>query len=163
MTNKKYIIFFAALAAFLIAPFFLMHVSAQSCPPYVPSQLCGPYQNGAGGINTLIHNVIEFIFAIAGLVVLIFIIFAGFKFITSGGDAGKKEEAQKQIVAAVIGLLIIVFSFFIVQLIFSLLGLGSATGIELPCGITTNDQPTPTNCLGTDTPTQSAPGGVTNP
>lgn len=121
---------------------------------WVPSFLTHQYDVGSGGINTLIQNVIQFVFAIAGLVVLGFIVFAGFKFITSGGDAGKKEEAQKQIVAAVIGLLIIVFSFFIVQLVFNLLGIGSVRDIQLPCG-NQNQNPGST-ATGTQAPCFSA-------
>jgi hypothetical protein len=147
--NKKLFValtVFVALLAGTVA-FGTVHAASNTCASFVPNFLCAQYNNGANGINTLIKNIITFVFAIAGVVVLAFIIWAGFKFMTSGGDSGKKEEAQKQIVAAVIGLLIIVFSFFIVQLIFQLLGLGNVTSPELPCpenATTINGQP----CLG---------------
>ncbi len=128
---KKLVLSLAIFVALLGTSLLVGHaVHAQG---FVPTELSKQYALGSSGINNLIRNIITFVFAIAGLVVLIFIIIAGFQFITSGGDAGKKEEAQKRIVAAVIGLLIIVFSFFIVQLIFALLGLNAPTTLPLPC------------------------------
>ena len=147
MTKKKVVLCLSVLLMLFVVTLTFSSVYAQTPPSYIPQFLFNQYTNGASGINTIIRNVIEFLFAIAGLIVLVFIIWAGFKFITSGGDSGKKEEAQKQIVAAVIGLLIVVFSFFIVQLIFTLLGLGSVQDIQLPCGVNQT-----TNCLGAPTP-----------
>lgn len=137
MSKKKIMLF---LFSFIVLVFGFSPLAfaapAKNCPSYTPKTLCA---QDAVGVNALIANLIQFIIAIAGLVVLAYIIWAGFKFITSGGDASKKEEAQKQIVAAVIGLLIIVFSYFIVSIVFNLLGLGSPTSPKLPCDIYGND------------------------
>lgn len=135
MTKKVFVflgvfVMLAAVAGFALTG--SVHAASSALPSYVPTFLQQGNNVGTNQIDVLIRNIINFIFAIAGLLVLGFIIFAGFKFITSGGDASKKEEAQKQIVAAVIGLLIIVFSFFIVQLVFSLLGI-QIQNIAVPC------------------------------
>ena len=134
MTARKLVIIGAGVALTGTAMAVVHSVSAASCPSYVPSVFCNATANGFD-IGSLVRNIIEFIFALAGLVALIFVILAGFKFITIGGDSGKKEEAQKQIVAAVIGLLIIIFSYFIIQLVFSFLGLGNPTKLDLPCTV----------------------------
>lgn len=51
--------------------------------------------------------------AVSGLVAVAILVYAGYNFITSAGEADKIEQAQKQIVGAVIGLVII----FIARLI----------------------------------------------
>lgn len=61
---------------------------------------------------------------IAGIIVLIYLVIAGIKYITSSGDPGKTEEAQKQIIAAIIGLAIVVLAYALTRVITTLLGIG---------------------------------------
>lgn len=60
----------------------------------------------------------------AGIVAVIFVILAGYKYLTSGGDAKKLESAQKTLTYTIIGLVLIAFSFLIVNLI------SYVTGVE---------------------------------
>jgi hypothetical protein len=57
-----------------------------------------------------------------GIVALIFIIWAGFNMTNSGGDPKKVESAKKILTFAIIGLLIVLFSFTI------LIFIGNITG-----------------------------------
>lgn len=79
-------------------------------------------------IGPLFQNIIGAALTFAGVVGLFFIIFSGFKFITSGGDPKQLEEARKTLTYAVIGLLVILFSFFIINIIAETTG---ATCIKL--------------------------------
>lgn len=62
----------------------------------------------------LFQNVINAALILAGLVALIFIIYSGIKLILSGGDAKKVASARSTLTFAIIGLLLIFFSFAIV-------------------------------------------------
>lgn len=73
-------------------------------------------------IQPLFTNVITALFSLAGVVALFLIIYSGIKFITSTGDPKQVEGARKTLTYAVIGLLVILFSFFIVNVISGITG-----------------------------------------
>ena len=75
-------------------------------------------------IPIVFSNILNWALAFAGVVALFLIIFSGIKFITSGGDPKQVEGARKTLTYAIIGLLIILFSFFILNLI------SYVTGVE---------------------------------
>lgn len=68
-------------------------------------------------IPAVFENLITAAVVFAGVVAVIFIIVAGYKYLTSGGDPKKLEGAQKTLTFAIIGLFLIVFSFLIINLI----------------------------------------------
>lgn len=82
-------------------------------------------------IGQVVGFVVTTAFVIAVLVALFFLIWGGIKWITSGGDKGGVESARNQIVAAVIGLVIVFLAFFILNLVLQLFGL-SLFNLELP-------------------------------
>ncbi len=51
---------------------------------------------------------IRLLFVIAGLLALFYMLWGALTYVTSGGDSGKTEAAQKKIVAAVIGVILII-------------------------------------------------------
>lgn len=57
---------------------------------------------------------IKFLFVVAGLVALVYMLWGAFSWITSGGEADKIGEARKKIVAAIIGVLMIVAALSII-------------------------------------------------
>lgn len=72
-------------------------------------------------------------FIIAIVIALIWLVIGGIKWITSSGDATKVEGARNQIIASVIGLIIVFLSFFILNFILTIFGIeGGITGIEIP-------------------------------
>lgn len=66
--------------------------------------------------------IIQLIFVLGVIIALIFLIYGGIKWVLSGGDKSAVETARNHIVAAIIGLIIVVGAFFIIGLIFQLLG-----------------------------------------
>jgi hypothetical protein len=82
-------------------------------------------------IGQVVGFVVTIAFVIAVLVALFFLIWGGIKWITSGGDKGGVESARNQIVAAVIGLIIVFLAFFILNLVLQLFGL-SLFDLKLP-------------------------------
>lgn len=65
---------------------------------------------------------IQLLFVIGIIIAIVFLIFGGIRWVISGGDKTAVENARNTIVAAIIGLIIIVGAFFIIGLIFQILG-----------------------------------------
>ena len=65
-----------------------------------------------------VKTVLNFIFALAGAVALLMITLAGFKYATSRGDANAVKSSKETIVYAVVGLLITMAAFSVVNFVF---------------------------------------------
>ena len=80
--------------------------------------------NFAGGnVGTIVGESLKYIFAVAGILLLIYLILGGFQYLTSAGDPKKAQEAQSKITQALIGFVIIFASYWIVQIVAAVLGL----------------------------------------
>lgn len=66
-------------------------------------------------IPVFIGNIISFAIPFASVAAVFFIVFAGIKFLTSGGDPAKVEGAKKTLTFAVIGLVIILMVFVLLK------------------------------------------------
>lgn len=66
---------------------------------------------------------VGFATTLAGLMFLIYFIFAGLAWVTAGGDKGKVENAQHQMTNAALGLMIVIASYAIVGIVGGVLGL----------------------------------------
>jgi hypothetical protein len=78
---------------------------------------------GNSDIRVIIGRIIEVALGLVGVVVLVYIIYAGFTWMTAGGDEEKINNAKKILRNAVIGLAIVLLAFSITQFIItSLLG-----------------------------------------
>ncbi len=71
------------------------------------------YSTPAALINTLLPN----IFTIAGLVLFVFIIGAGLKIVMNPGDSKAVGEGQKAISYAIGGFLLLLASYWVIQII----------------------------------------------
>ncbi len=68
-------------------------------------------------IPIVFNNIVDWAFVLSGITALAFIIMSGYKFITSGGDPKQLEGAKKTLTMAIVGLLVIAFSYLILNLI----------------------------------------------
>jgi hypothetical protein len=75
-------------------------------------------------IGTIVTAILRYLFPIAGLIFLIIIIIAGFKFMTSAGDPKAAQSAKSTLTTGIIGFVIIFISYWLVQLLAIILGLG---------------------------------------
>lgn len=62
-------------------------------------------------------NLVNALLAFVGIFALFLFILAGFRYTHSGGDPKKLESARNNLIYGIIGLLVVLFSFFIVGLI----------------------------------------------
>ncbi len=73
-------------------------------------------------VPIVIHNVINAALVFAGLAALIIIIYSGFRYITSRGNQEQIDSAKKSMTYAIIGIVVIFLSFFIVSFISQITG-----------------------------------------
>jgi len=78
-------------------------------------------------LGQFIGTVLPYIFGIAGIALLIYLIMGGFQLMVSQGDPKAVQGAQAKITNALLGFVIIIIAFFIMQLLGQLLGLGGGT------------------------------------
>ena len=76
-----------------------------------------PLQNV--GLITIVGRVIKILIGILGVIALVIVLYAGFVYMTSGGDPEKVATAKKWLVNGVIGLAIIFAAYSITAFIFS--------------------------------------------
>jgi len=87
-----------------------------------------PFDSGVG-LMGVIATVISIAFALAGIVAVVFLIIGGFNYVTAGGNPEQIEMAKSRIMNSIIGLVIILVSYLIVQFIMIQVG---ATNVNLP-------------------------------
>lgn len=68
-------------------------------------------------LPAIFQNVLTFIFLLSGLVAVFMIILGGIKFLTSGGDPKQVEGARNTLTWAIVGLVLILLSFTILNFI----------------------------------------------
>ncbi len=93
-----------------------------------------PYVNSIG---SLLGGLLTIAIIFGALAVFIYLIWGGFDWLTSGGDSGKIEKAQKKITAALIGFAIIAASYGLMKLIGAFFNIDIFSGVQFQ-PITTN-------------------------
>lgn len=71
----------------------------------------------AGDLKATIINIINGVIGVLGVVCVVVIIIGGINYMTSSGDAGKVKKAKDTILYGVIGLIICVLAFAIVNFV----------------------------------------------
>ncbi len=79
------------------------------------------------GVGVAIGNIMSIVMLVAVLLVLVFLIVGAIQWLTSGGDKGKIENAQKRMTNAVVGLVILSVVVAVFTLIEQFLGIDFLT------------------------------------
>jgi cytochrome bd-type quinol oxidase subunit 2 len=74
-------------------------------------------QQARDRINNILRTVINLFSLVVGVVAVIMIIIGGLKYITSGGDSGNVSGAKNTILYAIIGIVVVALSQFIVRFV----------------------------------------------
>jgi len=75
-------------------------------------------------IPALFTNVIGALFMFLGTLTLVMLIITGYRFMNSAGDAKKLEGARNTLINTLLGILLVVLSYFIINII------STVTGVE---------------------------------
>jgi hypothetical protein len=109
----------------------LSSISYLASAAYVFAQVSTPaplIQAPGGSVSTNVKAesipqlIINLLFGTAIFLAIAYLMYGGIKWMTSRGDKVGVETARKHIVAAIIGLIIVAGSFFILQVVFTILG-----------------------------------------
>lgn len=89
---------------------------------------------GTLSTGSIIGRVVALLLLAAVLVALIFLVVGGIRWITSGGDKTKLDSARSHIVAAIVGLVIALLAYLIINVILQAFGLnaGGISNFNLP-------------------------------
>ena len=119
-------------AAMLVALPLAVPAVVFAATPSIQNNLCGSADSltvdsqgtcasttasGTTAINNIISTVINLFSVIVGVIAVIMIIYAGLRYITSGGDSAKITSAKNTIVYAIIGLIVVALAQFIVKFV----------------------------------------------
>ncbi len=94
----------------------------------VPTAI-GPVATDANGLVRFIINSLIVIGVIASL---IFLLWGGLRWIISGGDKGKVDAARSTIVAAIVGLVVVILAYVIVNTVLTIVTGSGLSGFTLP-------------------------------
>jgi heme/copper-type cytochrome/quinol oxidase subunit 2 len=133
----KKIIFYLALPVFLLNFFTALSIPAALASATDISNQQGFGDNGGSAavsgafgsaidIRTIVVNIIVGILGLLGIIFVVLIVYAGFKYMTSMGNEEQTSDAKKQIVSAIIGLVIVLSAYAITSFVTSCL-IGATT------------------------------------
>lgn len=89
-------------------------------------------ENNLFGISLLTQNAITTVYAVAGLLLLAYLLYGSIKWLMASGDAKNVQSAKDTIMNAVIGIILLVASVFIVEIGTGVLGIASPFSISIP-------------------------------
>lgn len=136
---KKATVFIILLFVFAVST---GNIFAESVDLSTPSQYAG---GKAVDANSLVGFIINLFVVIGIILSLIFLLYGGVRWVVSGGDKAKVDSARSTIVAAIVGLIIVILAWIIINTVLQLL---TGTGLQnfklpsLPGGVT-SASPTP--------------------
>lgn len=89
---------------------------------------------GTGGLNSsqslqdLIVNIIRLLLMFAGAIAVVFVIIGGYQYLTSGGNEEQAEKGKKTLINAIIGIVVIVMSYVVINVIVNMVSSNSGYG-----------------------------------
>lgn len=126
MKLKQIIINIFMVSALLLLPTATVY-AATSCPgsgdPSAKAKVLNGIGDNAGGdcsgdqVNNVFGDVVNILSIITGVTAVIAIIYAGFKYITSGGEANRVGAAKNTLLYAVVGLAVAASAQFLIHFV----------------------------------------------
>lgn len=119
--------FFRVLAFIFVFSLYIVHSTFYITPVYAEVKIGEKF--GFGGIPSFGEGISKLVtpgFSIAAVLVVLYFLFGAFKFLASGGDKEEIAAGRNMITHAIIGFIILIFAFVIMQfLLSSLFGITS--------------------------------------
>jgi len=82
-----------------------------------------------GNIGDIVSELLKYLFPLAGLLVLLYLLLGGFQLMTSAGDPKKMQEAKGKLTNALVGFMIIFMAYWLVQIVGKILGIEAISNI----------------------------------
>lgn len=113
---------FKQVATIALLAFSLLLIAS---PVFVSADLVTPTMiNGAANSTNasgILATVTNWVLGIVGAVAILFIIYGGFRYITAQGNSQQMDTAKNILIKAIIGLVIVVVAYVIVQVVIAAL------------------------------------------
>jgi hypothetical protein len=81
---------------------------------------------GGGSLQTLVRSVINVLLIIAGVVAVVYLIIGGYQYVTSAGNAEQAAAGRTTVLNAIIGLVIILAAFLVINFVMQQIQFGGA-------------------------------------
>ncbi len=81
------------------------------------------FKGGASSVGAIISLILPYLYIIAGLMLLFYLLLGGFHMMTAGSDEKGLVEAKGKITNALIGFLLLFVSYWLVQILGHILGM----------------------------------------
>lgn len=111
-------------------------------PGLSPNSTDVSINSGGGALVKIISTFLGFLTTLAGLMFLIYFIFAALSWITAGGDKSKVEHARQQMTNAALGLIIVIASYAIAGIIGKVLGIDILNPVPILMNLNPNNPST---------------------
>lgn len=102
----------AAATLFASLPAFAQGITLAPPPQALPDTV---------KVENVPQFIITLLFVVGIIIAIAFLIYGGIKWILSGGDKAGVEAARNHIIAAIVGLIIVIAAFFIINIVFTIL------------------------------------------
>lgn len=111
----------------------MIHIvyAATTCNPAIP----GDCPAGLTELESIFGNIISVIVGLGFIALLVLIVMAGFKYLTSGGEPKAIQSAHHTLIWALLGILFMAIAWLVLQLIFNFTGINvTVFDIKTLCG-----------------------------
>ncbi|MCD6422401.1 hypothetical protein J7L13_03595 [bacterium] len=126
--RKRWLITLGLVLLAILPCFVLAQTTSTSTPTTPPPLPSIPVPDiGPSNLGEVASRILRILFAGAGLVALFFIALGGYRYITSGGNAEAMEEGKRQVLGAIIGLIIVICANAIINFIDDVIAGGRLT------------------------------------
>lgn len=130
---KKLAVFLSISAAFLVSGLPAFAAQNINACPQGTNQFGVLCNLDAQHFGAVVGSAVTFVFVVAAIIALAYLIWGGIKWIISQGDKTGVEEARNHIIAAVVGLVLIFLSYLIINVVLSFFSPGtSLMNLQLP-------------------------------
>ena len=79
------------------------------------------------GTTAIIPRLINLMLFVVGILAIVMLIFGGIRYVISGGDAGRVKDAKNTILYAIVGLIVAILGYAIVNWVIGVVGSGGAS------------------------------------
>lgn len=86
------------------------------------------------GFECVFRNVVSVVTVLAGLALFIMLLMGGLKYLTSGGDPKAQEQAKNTLTYAILGMVLIVAAYLILNFISTFTGIEALKTFTIPKG-----------------------------
>lgn len=117
MKKALTVVLVAAFAGLVVSGSVMAAPAEDPCVVNPQGSICNEINSGDSGLPATLKTVINVLLMGVGIVAVIMIIIGAINYITSGGDPGKTAKARSTITYAIVGLVVALLSFAIVNFV----------------------------------------------